>query len=286
MPARVGASGVQACAIALLTACGPPQGAVQRAPSPHTEDLAAVLSTCCTVPELDSVPDSAFCVNRRCFPTETTRLNGLHQAAVWAESALAWVDHADPARMFEDSARAGHVEFLEVCGYTCWTPNLDSWTYLRCYRAVPIRRIDPTYDVIYSATHDRLKAAAAQFAADYNTRVARWLDDSGRRTCAAGEQWSEYWKALEDAAGLMPLDSNVVGRGLLPSFDPGKDGYDFQLYVAERGRLTTAHKRRLCQLAPVYGIVGPVRFSVTRQRGLGDFEPGRGFICRRGRVAA
>lgn len=199
------------------------------------------------------------------------------------EQQLAWVEHADPAKMLADSMRAGRVHFLTVCGFACGEPAVGFATYAHCYARVAGKlTIDPTGDLIQSKREDELKEKLFVFAKQYNTLLRAELDRTGRRQCPGGERWDAYFQALDSLARQVPAHPYV--SFVLALKDVGGDRPDFQLHIQNERDLSPEIYQRACALAPRFGIVGRVRFTVTT----GDINdhPKKqpGFSCSRGVV--
>jgi hypothetical protein len=178
------------------------------------------------------------------------------------ERKLAWVESADPVKMFADSSHVGHTHFLTVCGYSCFEPEMDALEYAHCYAGAATKlTIDPTGDVIQSKRQSQLKGELFQFAKRYNTLVRKELDRTGRRHCPVEERWDGYWLALDSLAKQIP--AHPYESFVLATTMELRDRPDFQLHVQDERDLSREIYTRVCALSPRYGIVGRVRFAVT-----------------------
>jgi hypothetical protein len=194
------------------------------------------------------------------------------------------VRSADPATMLREALRSGRIEFLEVCGLGCGTPNLGVLTYHRCYGSVAkVRTIDSAGDVIVSDLQETFKREAARLAESYNPMLVAALDSLGKRSCGSTEQWDELWRAMQVVAEEVPQNPYVTS--ILASVNPRRDGYDFQLHVPDSLSITGQLFAHLCSLPQQFGIA-KVQVKVTT----GDINNGPearpGFSCTNGKVQA
>jgi hypothetical protein len=179
-----------------------------------------------------------------------------------SERKLAWVESADPVKMFADSSRLGHTHFLTVCGYSCFEPEIGALTYAHCYaRAATKLTIDPTGDFIQSKRHAELKRQLFQFAKRYNVLVREELDRTGRRNCPAEERWDGYWRALDTLATQIP--AHPFESSISATIVELRGRPDFHLHVPDERDLSREIYTRACALAPRYGIAGRVQFAVS-----------------------
>ena len=200
------------------------------------------------------------------------------------ERQLAWVDTAEVGRMLATTARGKRHEFLEVCGFACFTPGVGFLTYSHCYPTASIRNVDRTFDVIQSAEHERLKDKASQFAEVYNLAMVARLDSARERKCNESEHWDELWRAMADVGDSVPrhpYHTSVIAFG-----KPGLDQADFQLHVPDSVDLTPTLRAKLCALTPRFGIENPVRVKVTTGDINNNPRQHPSFRCEHGRVAA
>jgi hypothetical protein len=200
------------------------------------------------------------------------------------ERQLAWVEGANPGKMFADSVRAGRLHLLTVCGLGCAEPGVGTLTYAHCYaRAVDRVVVDGTGDVIHSRRHQELKERIRAFAEQYNALVLTELDRTGQRHCPAGERWDAYWDALNALAEAVPGRYRSFVTAVV---ELGPDQPDFRLHIQDERELSAKLYGRACALAPRFGLRGRVRFEVTT--GNINDNPRRHppFSCVRGRVTA
>ncbi|MEN7344376.1 MAG: hypothetical protein AAAFM81_15600 [Pseudomonadota bacterium] len=91
----------------------------------------------------------------------------------------------------------GNVSVKQVCGFACSPPGIG-YFYYYCYEDLPVETIDPTGDMISSDRHLELKERAREYASVYNPLALDYFDSIGRRTCPAGENWTEaIWQATD-----------------------------------------------------------------------------------------
>lgn len=197
--------------------------------------------------------------------------------------ALEWVEKTTPERMLADANRTGRLHFLTVCGFTCREPTIGGITYAHCYAAIPKVVVDPTGDVVASRREGQLKDEVEEFAERYNTLVRTELDSAGRRTCPSGERWDDYFYTVDSIARLIPANPYVSYVAGLLSVGGGKP--DFELHVYDERTLAPRLYRQLCALAPKFGLLRRVGFTVTSGDPNRDLRTHPGLACLNGDVA-
>ncbi|MCB0219700.1 MAG: hypothetical protein KDH09_08410 [Chrysiogenetes bacterium] len=182
--------------------------------------LYAVRSGTLGVPMVDAI-NGAFCViwheraDKRlemCMgQLESDMFNRENQRQNDAVDALRRFENLDPEEQLEADLRSGHIHFLAVTGYSTSWPGTDFIEVGYCFGdAATTHVIDETHDVIESDEHWRLKANAAEFAANYNRKLREHLRKSGLSKCEPGEDWDAAWMeannrvrgAVGDRAGM------------------------------------------------------------------------------------
>ncbi|WP_135622623.1 hypothetical protein [Solemya pervernicosa gill symbiont] len=128
------------------------------------------------------------------------------------EATLLWLDDADPIRMAIDDLGSNSIKFYQVCSYSCASVGIGYLNGKRCFPLVEHIPIKGTSDIILSEEHERLMGVAHRFATQYNTEVARFLNDKGVSKCDHGVDWGAARNSLTDFVWSLNRDISKQGH--------------------------------------------------------------------------